>query len=57
MEMRIRSKISRIARKFCDDCRKDMKCGTDPKTGRPLHGCEECWVYWIMNEMAGCDTN
>jgi hypothetical protein len=40
-----------LAIPFCNHCVSSIKCGTDPKTGKSTHGCEECWVYWLQNSI------
>lgn len=46
-------RATRLAQKICPSCPHDFKCGTDPKTGKATHGCEECIYYLIMNSMIG----
>lgn len=45
-------RIKRLALEYCMSCKKNMG---DPKKG--THGCEECWVYFMMNEIAGTNDD
>lgn len=42
------SKATRIALIFCMKCPREIR--NDPK--KDEHGCEHCWVYWIMNSIS-----